>query len=336
MQLPYKQLPHHLTKDTLLPVYLLCGDVPLLIQEARDAIRNASHQSGYVQRKLFFVEPGFNWYELQQDIDNFSLFDEKCLLEIRNPKAKFDDHATKIISNYLKNPPLDKRLLIITDKLTSAQQQSHWYKAIDHAGAVIRVWPIGSHELPAWIRERFKQASLIPDHDSISLLAELTEGNLLATKQAIEKLRLLHPNETISTQMITDIIGNHARYNIFDLTNSVLLGLPKRVKRIIRGLRETNTETPLVLWALAREFRTLYTLAHELQHSGQSLSALLASQWQSRRAILQRALTRLRTDHLAALLQWAERIDRIIKGIRVGNSWEELERFSLSAAGDVL
>src|SRR3990167_11468447 len=122
MQLPYKQLVPHLTKQSLLPVYLICGDLPLLIQEARDTIRDAFKKLGYHQRTLFFVESGFDWNEFKQSVDNFNLFSEKCFIEIQNPKAKFDASGTDVIVDYLQKPPADKQLLIITDKLSATQQ----------------------------------------------------------------------------------------------------------------------------------------------------------------------------------------------------------------------
>ena len=333
MQLPHKQLHTHLKKQALLPAYLICGDVPLLVQEARDAICHAAQHSGYTQRELFFVETGFNWQTLAQAVDNFSLFSDKTFIEIRNPKAKFDERGTRTLLHYLANVSNDKRLLIITNKLTTAQKKTRWYKAIDSKGAIIPIWPVTSRELPSWIAQRFNQANLNADRASIALLAELTEGNLLATRQAIEKLRLLYHNQPITTKAITAVVSDNARFNIFDLTHYALLGVPARAIRILHGLHFAGTETTLILWALVRELRILYTMAFEQQH-GKSLTQVLASQWQTRKQPLKEALTRLNMKIIAQLLQQAERIDRIIKGMATGNVWQALETLTLTIAGN--
>ncbi len=332
MQLHLNQLQSHLKNNRLLPVYLVSGDVPLLVQETRDAIYATAQHAGYQQRELFTIETGFNWNTFTSMAENLSLFSEKTLLEIRNPTAKFDTAGANALMDYLENPPTDKILLIVTSKLTSAQQKTRWYKAIDKAGATITIWPIAVRELPNWIATRLQQANLQANADSIRLLAELTEGNLLSAQQAIEKLRLLYPNTLITAKEVAEVISDNARFNIFDLTNYALLGVQKRVIRILSGLQFSGTETTLVLWAITRELRELYSMTMQLEQ-GQSITQVIASQWQTRKPLLKNALTRLHSNQLNQMLQHAEHIDYIIKGIKVGRAWEELETLCLTLSG---
>lgn len=337
MQLSYKQLNTHLNQKTLLPVYLICGDVPLLVQESSDLIRQNSRQQGFYQRELLFIELGFNWQIFTEIANNFSLFSDKTIIEIRNAKAKFDGHGTQALLHYLDNPPNDKRLLIITNKLTAAQQKTKWYKAIDRCGAVIQLQPLLTYELPAWIAQRLQAANLNADKESILLLAELTEGNLLATQQSIEKLRLLYHDTLITPKAVSSIISDNAYFTIFDLTEAALIGASSRVVRILRSLYFNNKEsTPLVLWALTRELRALYPLAYDHHQHGKPLTQLLASQCQMRKQPFKIALSRLNIKTIAQLLQQAKHIDHIIKGIAPGSAWQALESLSLAIAGKEL
>lgn len=336
MQISSKQLDTHLNQKSLLPIYLICADSPLLVQETRDSIRQAARQQGFQQGELFFIEMGFNWKALDTAIDNFNLFSEKTFIEIRNPQAKFDERGTQILLRYLENPPPNKRLLIVTNKLTATQQKTRWYKAVSELGAVIPLWPISTQELPTWIAKRFKKFDLTVDMESINLLAELTEGNLLATQQAIEKLRLLYQNKPIPPQSVSAVINDNACFTVFDLTEAALLGKISRVTRILLALKFVDKEAaPLVLWSLTHELRNLYMLFKELKN-GKSLSQLLASQWQTRKQPLKMALSRLNPQLIAKLLQHSKQIDWIIKGIIPGNAWQELETLSLAIAGKEL
>jgi len=332
MQLRLNELQAHLQNHKLLPVYLVSGDAPLLVQETRDAIYKSAHSVGYQQRELFTIEAGFDWNTFCSVSENLNLFSEKTLLEIRNSSAKFDNAGTTALLHYLGNPPDDKILLILTSKLTAAQQKTRWYKAINKVGATIAIWPISMRELPSWIATRLKQANLQADNNSIHLLAELTEGNLLSAQQAIEKLRLLYPNTPITTKEIAEVISDNARFNIFDLTHYALLGAQKRVIRILSGLQFSGTETTLVLWSITRELRELYSMTLQLEQ-GQAITQVIASQWQTRKPLLQKALVRLRSNELSQMLQHAQRIDHIIKGIKVGHVWEELETLCLQLSG---
>lgn len=104
MQLSYKKLNTHLNQQTLLPVYLICGDVPLLVQESSDLILESSRQQGFHQRELLFIEPGFHWQVFTETVDNFSLLSDKIIIEIRNAKAKFDENGTQALLRYLDSP----------------------------------------------------------------------------------------------------------------------------------------------------------------------------------------------------------------------------------------
>ncbi|WP_102157257.1 DNA polymerase III subunit delta [Coxiella-like endosymbiont] len=336
MQISSKQLNTHLNQTSLLPIYLICSDIPLLVQETRDSIRQAAWQQGFQKGELFFIETGFNWQVLKIAIDNFNLFSEKIFIEIRNPQATFDEQTTQILLHYLKNPPPNKRLLIITNKLTATQQKTKWYKAVSKFGAVIPLWPISTQELPTWIAERFKKFNLTIDMESINLLLKLTEGNLLATQQVIEKLCLLYQNKLISPQTISAITNDNPCFKIFDLTEAVLLGQTSRVTRILLTLKFVNKEAaPLVLWSLTHELRNLYMFFYELKN-GKCLSELLASQGKTRKQALQIALSRLNPQLITKLLQRSKQVDWMIKGIIPGNTWQALERLSLAIAGKEL
>jgi DNA polymerase-3 subunit delta len=332
MQLTDKQLSAHLNKHAALPISLITGDVPLLVQEAANKIRRAAHTAGYEQRELFFIENNQDWQKVQHALENFNLFSQKSFIEIRHHKTKFDEAGISILSTFLQNLPDDKRILIITDKLTAAQQKAAWIQTIDRHGLIVTVRSINMYELPAWISERLKQVNLKADHDSIQLLAELTEGNLLATQQAIEKLHLLYPQQTIDKKAIATVATDNTNFNIFDLTNYALQGARARVIQVLQSLHFTGSETTLILWALARELRLLHELAFEKQQ-GKPLAQLLASQWASRKILLQKALTRLSVEKIRSLLHTAEQIDRIIKGLSPGNAWQALERLCLAMAG---
>ena len=336
MRIPYKELDTHLNQTSLLPIYLICADIPLLVQEVRDSIRQAARQRGFQQGELFFIETGFNWQALNTAIDNFSLFTKKTFIEIRNPQAKFDERGTQILLRYLESPPETKRLLIITNKLTAIQQKKQWYQAVAESGAIIPLWPISIQELPTWIAQRLKKFNLTADVESINLLAELTEGNLLATQQAIEKLHLLYQNIQIHPQAVSAVIDDSACFTVFNLVEAALLGKKSRITRILLALKFADKEAaPLILWALTRELRNLYMSLQELKN-GKSFTKLLASQRQMRKQPLKIALSRLNPQIIAKLLQRSKRIDWMIKRVIPGDAWQELEALSLAIAGKEL
>jgi len=331
MKLAFRQLPGQL-KRTLAPIYLISSDEPLLTQQAKRMIYHASKQQGFSAREIMEVGTTFNVGQFNQLTQSNHLFAEKTILEIRNPSAKSDQKATKALVYYLEHYDPNKLIIITTRKLTSAQQKTKWVQAVTKAGVFLPIYALSATELPQWLRSNFTAAQLNADPEAIQALAELTEGNLLAAKQAIEKLRLLYPQQTIGAKEVADAISDNARFNIFDLVNYALLGNTKRVLRIVAGLKFEGTEAVLILWALTRELRELIALQYQHDH-GASLSQLLNQQWASKRTTLQAALTRFNSQQLQQLLQWAADIDLMIKGIHPGDHWQALNNLALALAG---
>ncbi len=327
MQLKLNQLAGHL-KKTLAPIYLISGDTTLLVRETRDTLREAAKKAGFLQRELLCVEAGFDWGKFISLTENFNLFSEKCLIEIQNPTAKFDEQGIKTLLRYLETPSADHVIVITCNKLTSAQKRSRWYKAIDNVGVTLPIWPIGAHELPRWIQQRMQQAKLQADRESIQLLADLTEGNLLATQQTIEKLRLLYPAQSIDIDKMTAALSQNARYNVFDLTQYALQGDVTHVVRIVNGLRDEGVEATFVLWALTRELRNLIQKTKQ-REQGVPMQQVLRGEWASRQALLKSALMRLHSTSLLKALQYASQVDQMIKGMQPGAVWDALMTLSL-------
>lgn len=337
MKLRLEQLPSHLTQQ-LAPLYLIYGDEPLLAQEAADAIRRGAGERGYSERECFTVEPGFAWSRLLESAASPSLFAPRRLLELRLGGAKVDETGGKTLQAYAQRPAADALLLISAGKLDAAAQKSAWFKALDSVGVIVRVWPVEAGQLPAWIAQRLQQGGLQPTQEAAALLAERVEGNLLAAAQEIARLQLLFGAGPLTGEQLLEVVGDNARYSVYDLADAALAGQAERTARILYGLRDEGIEPTLVAWALQREIRLLAMLAFALEQ-GQPLEAELARHgvWEKRRPLARRALQRLPANACRRLLARCARVDRQIKGVAAGDCWDGLLLLSLALAGrDVL
>ena len=330
MQINYQQLSQHL-QNKLERIYLIQGDVPLLVQAARDRIRKKAKAAGFLQHELLIMEPKFSWEYFTSLTQNLSLFSEKTLIDLRNPNPKFDSKGLQILLEHVKNPSPDITLIISLPKLTQAQQKAKWYQAISKAGLCIRVWPINAHDLPRWLQQVAQHLKIKIDAAGIKLLAELTEGNLLAAKQALDKLRLRFADAPVGAAEVGAVVNDNARYNVFDLSNSMLTGNAEQSLRILNGLKAEGSEITFVLWAITRELRELIKLTQAKQ-SGGNINQLLQAQWAARRTLLQQALQRVNLKNLLHCLNQACQTDEMIKGIRPGNPWNHLSDLVLSLA----
>ena len=331
MRLYPEKLADHL-QQKLLPVYLVSGDEPLLLQECCDQIRQKARAENCNEREI--IEGGvsnFNWQDILHSASNMSLFADRKLIELRLPSGKPGAEGSKALCEYLDIASGDDVLLIVSGKIDKQSTNSKWYKALDKAGVTVQVWPVDAKNLPRWLHQRVRNAGMSIDDDALRLLCERLEGNLLAAVQEVEKLKLLAADSKITMQTVTEAVSDNARYNLFDMADNALKGNASVSLRMLYGLRAEGTEPPVVLWALVREIRTLYEAQLDCD-SGQSTQQALSSRrvWQNRMPLMQAALTRHDTHSLSLLLEQAARADGSIKGFADGKPWDNLSRLVIT------
>lgn len=331
MPLRPEQLAAQLGKG-LAPLYLVYGDEPLQIQEALDAIRRAARAQGFGEREVFAVEAGFDWNGFMQSAASSSLFGDRRLLELRLGNHKPGDEGGKALMAYAERPPPDAVLLISADKLDKSVQKTRWFNALDSKGTLVQSWPIEIKQLPAWIETRMRRQKLNSTPEAIALLAERVEGNLLAAAQDIDKLYLLYGSDSIDAEKLLAVVGDSARYTIFDLTDAALSGQAERVVRISDGLRSEGVEPVLALWALHREAALLTELVAAGPAGFEATCAKLRI-WDKRKPLLRQTLNRLGRDGCRRLLPQCAAVDRVVKGAAPGVAWDELLKLALELAG---
>lgn len=333
MRLRAESLAEHLSRP-LLPVYWVSGDEPFQIDEACKQIRRAAQAQAYTERQVFHAERSFDWQQLRQSTENLSLFAERKLIELRLPSGKPGTEGSAALQDYVKAPPPDTVLLVISGKLEASQQKSKWFSAVEQAGAWLAVWPLEANRLPQWIAQRLRLRQMQASPEAIQLLVERIEGNLLAADQELEKLCLLYGPGRIDAAQVQAAVTDSARFDIFGLVDDALDGKHGRLARVIFGLRAEGMEPILVLWALHREIRALAQMARECE-AGQSVDRVMASYrvWDKRKALVRKALQRGTARDWAAMLTTCSRLDRLVKGQGTGRAWDELLELAFALAG---
>jgi len=312
-------------KAGLAPVYLICGDEPYQFGEAARLVREAARRAGFDEREILDTEGLFQWGALAAAADAMSLFSSRRLIELRAANGKIGKEGSEAIRAYCERPCPDNLLLILAPGMDRKELQSAWAKRVESIGAVIQVWPLKERELEAWLAQRLQSAGLQPGTGVAALLAERSEGNLLAAAQEVEKLRLLHDPGPLELDDLLGNLADSARFDLFALTDAALGGDRARVQRVLAVLRAEGTADVLVLWVLARELRMLVEAAGAVAARA-SLDAVYSRHRvpRLRQETIGRALRRLSPGRLRELLAQCAGVDRAIKGVEPGDSWHRL------------
>lgn len=325
MKLNVEALQKHLEK-TLLPAYFLHGDEPLLSLESAEYIHQKAKTLGFNECiKLDATENDLDLQMLTELTQNYSLFGDKRRIEL-SINEKLQDDIEVWLGNFLKLlPQVDDTVLIIkAPKFSQAQLKKKWVESLDGLGAVVALWEVDREHLPKWLSHRALSKNVKLSREALLLLSEQVEGNLLAAAQVIEKLAVLMPGVNVTEAHIRPLLAADARYDVFDLTTSVLEGELNRALKILEQLQSTGFEATIILWALSKELRLLADLS---QASRQELPLLYKRHniWDKRQVHYQKALQRINYRLVLNLLKNAQKIDLAIKGLASGNYWHALK-----------
>ncbi|ESS73204.1 DNA polymerase III subunit delta [Methyloglobulus morosus KoM1] len=323
MQIKPQQLAGALQKN-IAPVYYLSGDEPQQLGELADAIRQSAKQQEYTSREIFFADKAFDWKQLSVSADNYSIFADKKILDLRLPSGTLGTDGVKALTTYCQHLPEDTLLLVTAGKITKDAQKSSWFQAIDKVGCIVQVWPLTGQELLRWIQDRLQQRGITAEPGAVKILADRMEGNLLAAAQEIEKLYVLFGAGKLNTQQILDVVADNSRYDVFKLVESALTAQPDKVLKILFSLKAEGIASAIVLWALMRETRILISYKAAQSQGEKELILKKNGVWGERKQLIDSSSKRLTHPELNNVLVLGAKADRQIKGQQRGDAWETL------------
>lgn len=282
-------------------------------------MRARARERGFTEREVHFIERAGDWDELRGAAMSRSLFGARRLLEVRLSSARPGAAGNAALVALLEARDPDTLLLILSPRIDRDAQGADWVRAAEAHAGWVQVWPVDPQRLVAWLRARAGKLGLEASDETLELLAVRTEGNLLAAQQELSQLALLAGGGKLTPDTVLASVADSARFDVFRLSEAALGGEGARALRVLGALRGEGTEPTLVLWALSRALREVWSA----REGGPS------PPWQRQGAGLGKALRRASQLPFTALAQRAARTDRIIKGRLAGDAWIELMLLTL-------
>jgi DNA polymerase-3 subunit delta len=315
------------------PLIWICGDEPLLVQEASDSVRRFTRDHGFTDREVHDAGAQFNWNVLLEATSNLSLFSDKKLIELRLHSPKLDNDAKGALQAYLDNPGEDNLLLVTSDRVDKAALSTKWFKAIESRGIVVQVWPVNARDLPGWIAQRIKKAGLTADQDCIDIICHRVEGNLLAAAQEIDKLAVLVSESHLTRDIVARAVADSSRFNVFALIDATLAGDSGKALNILNHLQAEGDDPLKILFFLTKEIRILLRMQAKI-NQGQNINGVMQGErvWQNRIAPVSTALRNHTPDSLEQLLLHARLVDQSVKGLMKLKPWDELTDMVMALA----
>ena len=284
----------------LKPCYMLFGDEPHQKFSMLQAVRKKARNEGFDERTVLVADNAFSWPTLTEATQTRSLFSSAQVIELELPTGKPGAEGSKVLQQIAPSLGTDVLLIIHGPRIGKEVQKAKWFKTLDDSGIFSAAYPLEGQQLDNWIMQTLSQFSVTADREVVRLIADYTEGNMLAAHQEIEKLGLVYAGKSVTREQVDSVIVDQSRFNVFQLIDVMLSADRQRCIKMLYRLESEGVEPTIVLWALAREWQLLWKLKQAMNRS-ENIQWQRYGIWRNRQPAYQKALNLLSIDALAAL-----------------------------------
>lgn len=343
MHLPTLDILETNLKKELLPYYLLGSDELFLLKEARELIFRYALKQGFTQRTMLDFNDHFEWNQLYR-YTTPDLFRTKSIIELHASKA-ISESTLNQFSHYLEqylfahlHQDLHHLIILTVEQSNKVLQKAKWFSLLSKRTRPFLLQKPSPASFSDWIKRQLIQNQILLTTEAFTQLIWITEGNLNAAHQNIEKLKLLAyslDTASITKQQINDWLQNEAQFALSAFSQAIYTGECIQLVRVLTHLKTFNIEPVLVLGYLMKLIRVFSTLYYEINIQKTSIVKLLQQHniWSTQQPFFKKAILQCKANDLKELFNLANRIDRCIKGAEKGSIWNHLEILSLRFAG---
>ena len=322
MQLKFQVLQEQLATK-LASLYFFAGAEEYLVEESISSVVQRAQKDGFSELERYEVSSPEQWSEALLALDSPSLFSSRKILIVQLAKYAFGRTGLDALQKWMNNDDDATLLILRGSNWEYRHKQSAWFKFLVKHAAVVIADPIPITQAMKSITQMAETAGLKLSRDTCEELAILTEGNLAAARQEVERLALsfLNENKTINLEDMTRM--NWSLCGAFDAINEATRGNIKRLLTQLEALRRGGVQPLMLVGAIASHLRQVHQLSR-----GESIRTSYRREQE-----MNRLADRLGHRRIEDLMIECTHIDGEEKGLIRGDPWASIESILLRIAG---
>ena len=296
------------------------GKEMILKNEVKDFLTKDLADQGFDETIIFEANESDGLFSAIQNNIGGGLFGSQLIIKVVHSEGRFP----KTLSETLEKIDFDNmsNIKIIIDSVSeSISLNTKWIKNNKELVQIIECTKLKPLDEKKWLRDKLnfldkKDADKIAKH-----LFELNSSNLVAHRNDIETLKILHSAEKDSVSLENSISSSiHAPYELEDC----LLNLnEKRSIKILRQIRQNDPNSlALVIWVLDKLISTSL-MAKKSPSPKRYLEN--TKMWNSKISLYLSFIKKMESN-LLNLSKDIFEIEKTFKGIKRLNTWKEVER----------
>ena len=299
---------------------LIHGKEMILKNEVKDFLTKDFANQGYDETIIFEANESDGLLSAIQNNIGGGLFGSQIIIKIVHSEGRFP----KALSETLEKIDLDNmnNIKIIIDSISeSISPNTKWIKDNKEFIQIVECTKLKPLDEKKWLRDKLNFLDK-KDADSVARhLYELNSSNLVAHRNDIETLKILHTAEKDSVSLENSISSSiHTAYELEDC----LLNLDE--KKSIKILRQIKQNDPnslaLVIWVLDKLISTSL-MAKKSSSPKRYLEN--TKMWNSKISLYLSFIKKMESN-LLNLSKDVFEIEKTFKGIKRLDAWKEVER----------
>ena len=296
------------------------GKEMVLKNEVKDFLTKNLAVQGFEEVVIFESNESDSLLSTIQNNLGGGLFGSQLIIKVIHSEGRFP----KSLSETLEKIDLNSmsNIKIIIDSVSeSISSNTKWIKENKELVQIIECIKLKPLDEKKWLRDKLgfldkSNADKVAKH-----LFDLNSSNLVAHRNDIETLKILHSSEEDSISLENSISSSiHAPY---ELEDSLLNSNEKRSIKILRQIKHNDPNSlALVIWVLDK----LISSSLMAQRSSSPKKYLQNTKMWDSKISLYLSFIRKMSSNLFSLSKDIFEIEKTFKGIKKLDAWKEVER----------
>ncbi len=304
-------------------MYFFTGTEEFLVEESISSVLKRAKKERFSELERFEITQQESWAEVLLALDSHSLFSEKKILIAQLSRNVFGKNVLNELLKWVETNDESTILILRGANWDYRLRRAEWYKFMVKYATVVVSESLSIQMAMKWITRMASEAGIRLSRDTCEELAILTEGNLAAARQEIERLALsfMSENKTIEIDDMNRM--NWSLCGAFDAINEATRGNTQRLMNQLEALKRSGIQPLMLVGAVASHLRQVHRMCR-----GETISTSYR-----REQDMNQLADRLGQRNVEDLLIECTHIDGEEKGLIRGDAWDAIESILLKIAG---
>ena len=309
---------------------VVVGKEPIQICSVKDDI-NKSIQNNSIDKIQIKIENDIDLNKFDHMFNNQSLFSSQIIYEFEISDGIIKKEIKESILKKIEENVEDNFIFYFRKDFKEYKKQN-WFELLKNLSLIIVAEEPDIEQISQAINDRthFHQVKLT--NEAKKLIINYSMGNLMQAENDIKKIKLIYGKEEIDESLLLSLITNGSKYDGFNFIEHCINGDIKKTNEAALYLEEEGMQPLMINGLFAWFFKAVSRIKLSNNQSINSNILKKLRIFGPSQNLASQTIRSLSTKQVEACLNKIQEIDQISKGIKIGDPWLEINRFSMGIA----